>query len=242
MDIYEYLEKQRKIRELFKPIKVMDYTALNMYKLGLENPFKDILSASRMVTDIKFSPLYTLIDKSDFFKAERYFGDLSTLLGYEYQLDGQFEEVEEDQVIQVVNSTKIIIADIYKNEELLNTIDPTKFEEIIAEMLFKKGFEVNLTKQTRDGGYDILALSKIAGMPLKFLVECKRHRKDRPVGIDMIRSFCDVVKEENANKGMFFTTSYFSSEAKKRQLKVGTLLDLKERNDVLEWVRDYLNW
>lgn len=240
MDIHQYLEKQRRIRGLFKPIKIMDYTALHMYKLGFENPFKDVLSASGMVPDAKFTPLHAILNNADFLKLERYFGDLAALLGHEYHLDDQFEEGEEARVIQVVNNTKIIIADIYKNEELLNTIDPTRFEEIIAEMLYKKGFEVNLTKQTRDGGYDILALSKIAGMPLKFLVECKRHRKDRPVGISIIRSFCDVIKEENANKGMIFTTSYFSSEAKKRQLKVGTMLDLNDRNDVIKWVREYL--
>lgn len=38
----------------------------------------------------------------------------------------------------------------------------------------QKGFEVMLTKQTRDGGYDILALKLNRDFHLKFLVECKR--------------------------------------------------------------------
>ena len=174
--------------------------------------------------------------------SQRLNASIQNLSLYKYDLDDyQEEEVKEEKeekIIKVVDTTKLLIKDIYENNQLLTTIDPRKFEEVIAELLHAKGFEVNLTKQTRDGGYDILALQKIAGLPIKFLVECKRYNK-RKVGVDIIRSFCDVIRTEQANKGIIFTTSYFSKDSHKKQTELGTMLDLKDRGDIFEWIFDY---
>lgn len=162
------------------------------------------------------------------------------LSAFEYNFDDfQEEEVEEGKLIEVVDNTKLLIKNIYEDHGLLNVIDPRKFEEIVAELLYSKGFEVNLTKQTRDGGYDILALQKIGGFPVKFLVECKRYKKN--IGIDIIRSFCDVIHHEQANKGIIFTTSYFSKDSQKRKNQMGAILDLKNREDIIDWIIDYHN-
>lgn len=136
---------------------------------------------------------------------------------------------------------KDVIYEIFLNNKRLFEINPRKFEEIVAELLFKRGFKVDLTKQTKDGGFDILALSHHNDMPLKYLVECKRFKKDSPVGIEIVRSFCDVVREEKANKGIIFTTSYFSQDAKNRQKANPYFLELKDHDDVIRWVSDYIN-
>lgn len=149
-------------------------------------------------------------------------------------------ELKPDIIITETSRVKEIIKRIYLENSFLNQLEPRKFEEIIAELLFEKGFEVELTKQTRDNGYDIIALKRLSDFPVKFLVECKRYRRDRPIGIEIIRSFYDVIKEEKANKGIIFTTSYFSATSIKRKEKEGTLLDLKDRKDVIDWVNDYL--
>src|SRR5690606_32268347 len=56
---------------------------------------------------------------------------------------------------------KDLILKIYLNNEKLFELHPREFEKIIAELLYAKGFDVELTKQTRDNGYDILALKYI---------------------------------------------------------------------------------
>ena len=213
----------------------------------ITTPMDAFVSKNRVVVQ-NHTPVTELIRQSIVSKiaqptflsvAERFKSPLSALSAIEYHLD-EFdeEEIDEVQLIEVVTHAKAVIQDIYKNHNLLDTLNSRLFEEIVAELLDHKGFEVNLTKRTRDGGYDILALSTVGGFPIKFLVECKRW-KDK-VGIEIIRSFCDVIEEENANKGIIVTTSYFSKDVKENQeQKRGHILDLRNRNDVIQWVSDY---
>jgi len=144
-------------------------------------------------------------------------------------------------IITEASQIKKIIREIYQDHSFLYKLRARKFEEVIAELLHHKGFKVELTQQTRDNGYDILALQNLNGFPVKFLVECKRYAPDKPIGIGIIRSFCDVIRVEQANKGIICTTSYFTSPSKARKSKEGHLLDLYDREDLLKWVIDYLN-
>jgi len=135
---------------------------------------------------------------------------------------------------------KRIIADIYKDNRMLLAIGHREFEEVIGELLRFQGFEVELTKQTRDNGYDIIALKKLDGFaPLKFLVECKKYTTDK-IGVEIIRSFRDVIRTENANRGILVTTSYFSLDAEKKKIDMPYQLEFKDRDNVLEWVQDYM--
>jgi HJR/Mrr/RecB family endonuclease len=138
-----------------------------------------------------------------------------------------------------VSRVKRIIADIYYDNGLLNKIEPREFEEIVAEMLRGKGFKVELTKQTRDNGYDLLAISEENGFPLKYLVECKRYAERRKIGVDIVRGFKEVVESENANKGIIVTTSYFTKDARDKKEKTPYLLDYRDKDDVINWVSEY---
>jgi HJR/Mrr/RecB family endonuclease len=163
---------------------------------------------------------------------------IQELSAFEFHIEEFAEEKQDEkQIITLVDNTKIILKNIYEENKLIDKVDPRDFEKIVAELLHNKGYEVQLTKQTRDGGYDILALKKIDGFPFKILAECKRHKKT--IGIEIIRSFCDVINQENASKGVIFTTSYYSPDAIKRQIKMGTLLDLRNRDDLIEWIIKY---
>ncbi|GAB5473561.1 MAG: hypothetical protein Mars2KO_16600 [Maribacter sp.] len=146
-------------------------------------------------------------------------------------------EYEEKDTLLIYNDTKEIITNIYNDNEILYTIDPNKFEEVIGELLYSKGFEVNISQKTRDGGYDILAITKQGGIPFKMLVECKRYKNT--VGVGIVRSFCDVIETEKANKGILVTTSYFSKPAVERKSKKGGLLDLVNKDGIIDWIAEY---
>jgi restriction endonuclease Mrr len=145
---------------------------------------------------------------------------------------------------QVINESSLIerlIADIYNNNRNLYNLKPRQFEELVAELLRNNGFEVQLTKQTRDNGYDIIAIQNMNKLnPIKFLVECKLYGEDKPIGINTIRSFCDVVNREGANRGIIVTSSYFSSIAIKREQDMPYLLEFKDRIAIINWVEDYV--
>ena len=134
-----------------------------------------------------------------------------------------------------------LIHELYTKEREFLDLKPREFEKIIAELLRSQGFETELTKQTRDGGYDIRAFCKIDGQfPMKFLVECKRYREDRKVGVEIVRAFKQVVFEEGANKGILVATSYFTKDAKDKQQETPWLLDYRDKDAVMKWIEDYL--
>jgi HJR/Mrr/RecB family endonuclease len=162
----------------------------------------------------------------------------------EYQLD-HIEDTEQEKKIIFLHEAdrlKSTIQNIYRDQNLLYKIHDRDFEKVIAELLRNQQFEVELTKQTRDGGYDILAVQNLAGFPLRFLVECKRYAKNRPVGVNIIRSFSHVIHTEDANKGILFTTSYFSKDARQHGKKyMPNKLDFRDNQDILNWIKAYLN-
>lgn len=183
-----------------------------------------------------------IIDVSDIKKLYNFFGNINGLKLHDFNFDDIYEEKEIEPLIILDQSSQLkrIITNIYHDNTFIYKLEPRKFEEVIAELLFKKGFEVELTKQTRDNGYDIIALQNVSGFPIKFLVECKRHNPNRPVGIEIIRSFRDVIAEENANKGIIVTSSYFTKPVIQRKEKLGNLIDLADKNEILQWIFEYV--
>ncbi|MFA6150120.1 MAG: restriction endonuclease [Chitinophagaceae bacterium] len=154
-----------------------------------------------------------------------------------------FEETEKTKApvyLTEAQLAKSIIEEVWINNQHLYEMKPREFERMTAELLRNQGFEVQLTKETRDGGYDLYAIYKMAGQhPIKMLVECKRYSPENKIGIDIVRSFRTVINEQKANKGLIVTTSYLSSDAKKSIAETPYLLDGKDRNDILQWVQDY---
>jgi len=158
----------------------------------------------------------------------------------QYIKNGAIVEWDESSDYQEKVKLQQLILDIYLKNENLFTLTPWEFEKIIAELLLDKGFEVELTKQTRDNGYDILALKKTNDFsPIKYLVECKRYNENRKVGIEIIRSFKEVISTEQANKGIIITTSCFSRDSVKKKDETPFLLDFKDKNDILNWINNY---
>ncbi|MBD2123334.1 restriction endonuclease [Trichocoleus sp. FACHB-262] len=59
-------------------------------------------------------------------------------------------------------------------EKLLTQLDPILFEEVVAELLASKGFDVFLTSRTRDKGKDIYAAWPTPDGTILMMIECKR--------------------------------------------------------------------
>src|SRR6266511_2639144 len=90
-------------------------------------------------------------------------------------------------------ATVDLLRAIRATPELLDRISPREFEEIVAELLAGLGWEVSLTPATKDGGHDILAVARTPGdVEVRVIVECKRYRQDRAVGIAVVRELLGV--------------------------------------------------
>mgnify|MGYP001033365813 CR=1 FL=1 len=94
----------------------------------------------------------------------------------------------------------------------MHELSPREFEKIIAELFKKLGYEVELTKQTRDGGVDIYIAEKTDLGKFLFLVECKHYAPNRPVGIEVIRNMYGVLgmNKRKPTGGIIATTSHFA--------------------------------
>lgn len=123
----------------------------------------------------------------------------------------------------------------------LRNITSFDFEDLVAELLFKKGFHVEKTKRTRDGGKDMLAfITGAEGDKLKYVVECKHPKTTaKKIDVSVVRQFRTVISDENANKGLIVTSSYFTKDARNHANRQGAIISLKDIDDIMNWVTTY---
>lgn len=121
----------------------------------------------------------------------------------------------------------------------LQAIHPRKFEELVAELWSKFGYEVELTKATRDGGRDVVAISKRL-VQVKYLIECKRPAPGKVVGVRAVRELFGVKSDEGATKAILATTAHFSRDALLLFQRHRWELEPRDLEGVLEWIREYL--
>jgi restriction system protein len=109
-----------------------------------------------------------------------------------------------------------VLAYFARHPEELHSITPRKFEELVASIFRHDGFDVELTPESWDGGYDILAVRRqsLTGTD-RLLVECKRYSPQRRVTLSVVRSLIGVVELTTATKGVVVTTSGFTWPARK---------------------------
>jgi HJR/Mrr/RecB family endonuclease len=123
------------------------------------------------------------------------------------------------------------------NEEL-HRLRPRQFEEFTAGALEREGWIIQLTKETRDGGYDILAWKDDFALNALLLVECKRNAANNKVRVGIVRSLFGVLQAHpNTTSAMVVTTSTFTQDAKDWAEPWGHRLVLRDVHDLSAWVR-----
>lgn len=142
---------------------------------------------------------------------------------------------------------QIVLSDINKNliEKFSNypneiyKISGRRFEEIVAELFRGFGFDVELTKQSHDNGYDIIAIKSTIVERVKYLIECKRNAQHRGVGIGVVQRIHGATSSEQATKGFVVTTSYFSRYAQNFCDKNKWKLEPKDFDSLKLWMKQY---
>lgn len=145
------------------------------------------------------------------------------------------------------SKSPIIVTDI--NEEIkkffkkypqrLYDLNPRKFEELIASILEDLGFTVELTQATRDGGRDIIASIRNSVTNFLAYVECKRYAPDNKIDVGIIRQVQGVQYTHRPSKSIIVTTSFFTRDAVKEAKLIENQLDLKDFNDIKNWLEKY---
>lgn len=133
-----------------------------------------------------------------------------------------------------------LIKYIAKHPRELYKLRPRQFEELIAEILASYGWLVDLTPAIKDGGYDILAISKddAAGVRTSWIIECKKYAAKRKVGVDVVRALFGVKADLKVANALLATTSYFTKGVKDYKASRYDL-ELKDYGDILDWINTY---
>ncbi len=127
------------------------------------------------------------------------------------------------------------------NPSKMNDLTPRQFEEFIAELLSRQGYEIQLTPMTRDGGKDIYAARRDSLGSFLYIVECKKNAPHRPVDVGVVRQLYGVIQEERVSGGIVATTSYFSPDAKNFCDRVKYQVGLKDYVDIQKWLKEVVH-
>jgi restriction system protein len=139
----------------------------------------------------------------------------------------------------IISANEAMIAGLKKQPRDIFKLTPRQYEELVAELIHDMGYEVTLTKATRDGGKDILASIKTECGDFLCLVEAKHYREDRKIGVSLVRTLYGTLCDFQANSAMLVTTSSYSKDAHTLQQKHKYQLSLRDYTDVAGWIQHY---
>ncbi|WP_295118531.1 restriction endonuclease [uncultured Chitinophaga sp.] len=162
-----------------------------------------------------------------------------------YDLPGRII-VPETQIIStyqplIVAADSELIARLKKEPSAVHSLSPRDFEKMLAELLQDMGWEVELTKQTRDGGADILARRNSEEGKVLCLVEAKKYREDRKIGVELVRTLYGTLCDARATRAMMVTTSSFTADARAFEKKHEYQLSLRDYMHLVNWILKYGN-
>jgi restriction system protein len=140
---------------------------------------------------------------------------------------------------RIILANETLVERLRRQPQSVYELPPRKFEELVAELLADLGYVVELTPASRDGGKDILAYMSTPHGRVLCLVEAKRYRQDRPVGVELVRQLYGTLIDADASSAMLVTTSSFSSGARAFQQKHQYKLALRDYGNIVQWIQDY---
>ncbi len=129
-----------------------------------------------------------------------------------------------DAILEAVAGTPKIMFDM----------DPQVFERLVAELIRRRGYGVELTCRGPDGGVDIFAIAALDGS--RHIVQCKRY--GRRVGVRFVRELYAVKAYTQASRAFLVTTSSFTGPAVEFARRSSHELELVDGNRLVDWITE----
>ena len=119
---------------------------------------------------------------------------------------------------------------------ILLEMKPDAFERLCQRLLRELEFDrVEVTGRSNDHGIDGKAVLRLNLMSFHVYYQCKRHSS--AVGPGYIRDFRGAIVSR-ADKGLFITTSFFTSEARREAIEVLPAIDLIDGTELCKLLRE----
>lgn len=154
-----------------------------------------------------------------------------------YALSCSQEEFEAlGHVIERFDET--LLTRVKRYPEIVTALDSRVFEQVVGEIFHRLGYSVELTPRSADRGLDLVVVTRATKIiaPEKFVVECKRYRRSRKVGVAVARQLLFVLDETRANKAFLVTTSTFTRGVHELQRAHEWQLELVDYEKLMEWI------
>ncbi len=120
-----------------------------------------------------------------------------------------------ENIVYIKPKTDKSIIEIVKNNfDEIDKLSPIEFENLVAQLFQSYGYEAELTPPFKDGGYDIFLKKKDIFGDINIIVEVKKYRPDRVIGLSVLRSLAGAMQFNKISKGILVTTSNISTAAK----------------------------
>ena len=112
-----------------------------------------------------------------------------------------------------------------------------EFSRLVAQLLEKSGWKMELTQGSKGGGIDVVAAMEDseAGL-IKSLRQPKKFHPSNKVQINVVRELSAIRDDQKATKGMIVTTSSLSKGARNWIRRDEYRLRYKDKNDIENWV------
>ena len=122
-------------------------------------------------------------------------------------------EPSQPQWIETSPSALFVARELIEEGRLLSELDWREFERLVAELLERDGWNIQLLRGTKDGGIDVISSRSdpVVG-PLKTVWQAKRYGEGRKVQLSHARELSGVAERERATKGVLVTTTSLTRE------------------------------
>jgi len=95
--------------------------------------------------------------------------------------------------------------------KLLKSLEWKRFEDVVAEYFWLRGYKAETSNLGKDGGVDVIVYGKESGQIVS-VVQCKAWGNAK-VGVKQVRELLGAVVAHKAKQGIFITTSEFTIDA-----------------------------
>jgi hypothetical protein len=130
-----------------------------------------------------------------------------------------------------------LLRKLQRRREALDDLSWREFERLIATLLVKDGYDVDLMRGSKDGGVDVVATKDLGAVgSFKTLWQAKKKGIGLKVGIAMVRELADTRQEFGASKGIIVTSTYLTKGALERVERDKYILGKVDRDDLESWI------
>lgn len=96
--------------------------------------------------------------------------------------------------------------------DALRSLDPYAFEEFVADLWSRQGYDTHVTTASRDRGIDVVA-TKEKPYRQKVVIQTKRYAPQNKVGTREVQQYNSIRRQADADVVVIVTTSTFTAGA-----------------------------